>query len=52
MNEPGLVWMELQSELGETLGELVEDEVGVLSLTKDQDEIIRIADQVSLSWSR
>ncbi len=48
MNEPGLVWMELQSELGETLGELVEDEVGVLSFTKDQDEIIRITDQVSL----
>ena len=52
MNEPGLVWVELQSELGETLGEtlgeLVEDEVGVLSFTKDQDEIIRISDQVSL----
>jgi len=27
--------MELQSDLGETLGELVEDEVGVLSFTKD-----------------
>ena len=48
MNEPGLVWMELQSKLGKALGELVEDEVGVLSFTKDQDEIVRITDQVSL----
>ena len=52
MDEPGLVWMELQAELGESLREQVEDEVGILSFTKDHDEIVGIPDQVGLGESR
>jgi len=48
--QPCLVWMELQVILRETFAEQLEDQVGILAVTEDQDEIIRIADEMCFAF--
>src|SRR4051812_30696646 len=45
-NEPGLVWVERESELREALWQHLEDAPRVVLPSEDQDGIVRVADEV------
>jgi len=47
--QAGLLRVELEAVLGEASGEPVEDDVGIVGFTEDQDEVVGVSDQVSLA---